>query len=120
VFQGVKLKKLVALFDNGSESQAARNSGVSQTTISELIRGQTTSPHQQTVAKLSARYGVHESYWYNENSVLPNEVPGLPEEMVDSLMAADFKPYLILLPEIKKQGIPPEILSRIVAEWSKT
>ena len=118
MFQGDKLKKLIDLYDNGSESQAARTSGVSQTTISELIRGQTTSPQIRTVAKLSRRYGVHESFWYNSHAALPDEIPGLPDELVKTLMSAEFKPYLVLLPEIKKQGIPPQVLAKIIAEWS--
>lgn len=119
MFQGWKLKKLIDLYDKCSESEAARNSGVSQTTISELIRGETVSPQKRTIAKLSSRYGVHDSYWYATDAALPDEVPGLPPELVASLMAAELKPYLVLLPEIKKTGIPPEVLAKIIAEWSK-
>lgn len=119
MFQGQKLKRLLELYDKGSESEAARKSGVSQTTISELIRGETTNPHKKTIAKLSAHYGVHDSYWYAADAALPDEVPGLPPELSDALMAADVKPYLVLLPEIKKSGIPPHILQKIIEEWSR-
>lgn len=119
MFQGQKLKRLLDLYDKGSESEAARKSGVSQTTISELIRGETTNPHKKTVAKLSAHYGVHDSYWYVADAALPDEIPGLPPELTAALMASDAKPYLVLLPEIKKSGIPPQILQKIIEEWSK-
>ncbi|MDR3563238.1 MAG: helix-turn-helix transcriptional regulator, partial [Negativicutes bacterium] len=73
MFQGGKLKKFVDLYDKGSESEAARASGVSQTTISELIRGETVSPQKRTVDKLSAHYGVHSSYWYTADAALADE-----------------------------------------------
>lgn len=119
MFQGNKLKKLVDLNDKGSESEAARASGVSQTTISELIRGETVSPQKRTVAKLSKRYGVHESYWYHADAALADEIPGLPAELVESLMSAELKPYLVLLPELREKGIPPQALAKIIEEWSK-
>jgi len=118
VFQSKKLRKLIDLYDNGSESEAARRSGVSQTTISELLLGKTTSPHKKTIKKLSSYYGIHESYWYTADALLPNEVPDLPPELASTLLTADIKPYLVLLPEIKKSGIPPHILKKIITEWS--
>ncbi|MBP2651748.1 MAG: hypothetical protein H6Q74_2573 [Firmicutes bacterium] len=119
MFQSQKLKKLIELYDSGSESLAARRSDLSQTTISELLLGKTTSPQQKTLEKLSAYYKVHKSFWYTPDAALPDEVPDLPPELSKLLLTADIKPYLVLLPEIKKSGIPPHILKKIIEEWSK-
>jgi transcriptional regulator with XRE-family HTH domain len=124
MFQGQKLKRLLDA-RGWTERKAERELGklgyrVTQSTLSELINGSIVNPQPRTVDKLSKAFKVDRTYWYIDDAYLPDEIPGLPPDLVKTLMSADFIPYAVILRDAIASGLKEPDLKMLIQVWSQT
>lgn len=114
IFIASQLKKLMDDM-NWTTYDVENMTGLRQSIISDLKNGITKLPRPATVKRLCEGLKVHEEYFYNDDAKLPSEL--LPE-MEDStkrfLMCGDNIPYIIISEKAKKEGIPPDVLEKML------
>lgn len=93
------------------EEQAA--TGLTQSTLWDLSSGRIRHPHDKTLTKLCAGYGVDRSYFFAEQ-VPAAVLPEMSEELLAFVLASENIPLLQLAQEAKKRGIPPARLIRMI------
>lgn len=119
MFDGTKLKKLREI-KNLSLRDLEDLVGISFASLSDIENGVTVNPRQTTVDKICKGLKIDREYFYDSNSRLPTDIiPNMPPEIEKFIMDGENVPYLILGEKAKKNGIPPDVLEKIIELWTQ-
>jgi len=115
-FHGERLRALRESL-KWSMTKTEKQTGVKQSTISELENGIIKFPRETTVDKLCRGFKINDkNYFYLDDVVLPAEIlpPDTPEDILKFIMSGDNLPYIALGKKIKESGLPPEDIDQIL------
>lgn len=115
-FHGERLRALRESL-KWSMTKTEKQTGVKQSTISELENGIIKYPREATVDKLCRGFKISDkNYFYLDNVVLPAEVlpADTPEDILKFIMSGDNLPYIALAKKIKESGLPTDDIDQIV------
>jgi transcriptional regulator with XRE-family HTH domain len=124
MFQGEKLRRMLERH-RWTEREAERQLTkmgyrVTQSTLSEIISGAIVNPQPRTVEKLSKAFKVEKSYWYYDDTYLPDEIPNFPKDVAKELLNSEFIPYAVILREAIEKGLSEADLKMLLQVWTQT
>lgn len=115
-FHGERLRALRESL-KWSMTETEKQTGVRQSTISELENGIIRYPRETTVDKLCRGFKIRDkNYFYLDDVVLPTEIlpPDTPEDILKFILSGDNLPYIALGKKIKESGLPPEDIDQLL------
>ncbi len=115
-FHGERLRALRESL-KWSMTETEKQTGVRQSTISELENGIIRYPRETTVDKLCRGFKIRDkNYFYLDDVVLPAEIlpPDTPEDILKFILSGDNLPYIALGKKIKESGLPPEDIDQLL------
>lgn len=109
-----KLKELMEI-RNMTAADISRASGLSEASISAILKGKSTDPKLSTIEKLAKALRISPEYFFETDTLGPADLLShmTPEER-KIVLDDKYLPWVKLTKEAMDEGIPPEAIRQII------